>query len=106
MILYALMLTVIGSLNYFDGNIVLVPPGDSVRVAISQDGQRVYVSLNNVYNQTLVYENTGTSFVETQIIPSHELIYALSVSSSSRHLLIQHPSYYAIWETVNLTLEQ
>jgi hypothetical protein len=59
MIVYVLMLAVVGSFDYFDGNIVLTPPG-GIRVAIAEDGERVFVSLNNINNQTLVYENTGT----------------------------------------------
>ena len=35
MILYVLMLAVVGSFDYFDGNIVLTPPGVGIRVAIA-----------------------------------------------------------------------
>ena len=60
MIFYVLMLMTVGSLNYFDGNIVLVLPNFGTRGAVAQDGQRLYISLGTTNNQTLVYDNTGT----------------------------------------------
>ena len=44
--------------------------------------------------------------METKIIHSHESITGLSISSSSRHLLIQHFNSFTVWEAASLTLEQ
>jgi hypothetical protein len=40
------------------------------------------------------------------MIHSHESIISLSISSSSRHLLIQHFHSFTVWEAASLTLEQ
>jgi hypothetical protein len=54
------MLAVASSFNDFDGSFELSIPGVDFHAAISENGQRMYFSLNMSYNQTLVYENTGT----------------------------------------------
>ena len=106
MLFYLLLLVVTSNLDYFDGCVNVTVVGFGPHGAISNDGQRIYISLNTLHNQTLVFQNTGIDFTHISTIPSSEAIIGLSLSSSGDQMLIQTNTSFEILETMNLSVKQ